>query len=95
MHRKQRFVRGSDDSAETATMHSLNRTLLISLKFLLLFAVTLCRDGFESRWDHYIWSITTEFGERSLRNGSGSFLYFLFVSQRRLDVCLTARHLYF
>jgi hypothetical protein len=32
---------------------------------------------------------------RELRNGSGSFLYFSFVSQRRLDVCLAARHLYF
>jgi hypothetical protein len=64
---------------------------LIFYRFLLPSFIS--GTGSNPRWDHQIWAITTGFGE--LCNGSGSFLYFSFVSQRRLDVCLAARHLYF
>lgn len=65
---------------------------LIFYRFLLPSFIS--GTGSNPRWDHQIWAITTEFGE-SYATVSVSFLYFSFVSQRRLDVCLAARHLHF
>ena len=71
------------------------RVLLYTVDFLSLLATVLYfRDGFESPLGPP--NLGDNYGiRRELRNGSGSFLYFSFVSQRRLDVCLAARHLCF
>jgi hypothetical protein len=63
---------------------------LIFYRFLLPSFIS--GTGSNPRWDPP--NLGDNYGiRRELRNGSGSFLYFSFVSQRRLDVCLAARHL--